>query len=283
MDEVNKLSLRCPTCGKEFKCKSPNAPGDYSVACPNQECKAKVSFRFPIEGKSQQTKKNTEVRLGLLDDGSYRFLCKNDTCQKSVLVPAKMVKSGHNKAICPNCKTPHEFDVEPKESDLLKCQIAGCGGLLLKPDRGDGIYSSVCDKCKQEYSIIIQGDKVVKVAMKTSVSVAPKRQTPMKLVSGTFISKKEYPLTKGSHYIGRQDEQKVSDFSIKDKYASSRSVRIDVNENGGRIVYRMTVERAMNPVYHNNSELTVGDIVYLTYGDTIKLGKTLIKVQKATS
>ena len=57
-------------------------------------------------------------------------------------------------------------------------------------------------------------------------------------------------------------------------------MRIDVNENGGKLIYRMTVERAMNPVYHNNSELTVGDIVYLTYGDTIKLGKTLIKVQK---
>lgn len=128
--------------------------------------------------------------------------------------------------------------------------------------------------------MIIQDGKVVKIAMKTSVSFAPKRQVQMKLVSGTFLAKKEYRLSKGTHYVGRQDELNGSDFSIKDKYASSRSVRIDVNENGGRLVYKMTVERAMNPVYHNNSELTVGDIVYLTYGDTIKLGKTLVKVQK---
>ena len=102
----------------------------------------------------------------------------------------------------------------------------------------------------------------------------------MKLVLGNFLGKKEYILLKGTHYVGRLDDEKNSDFAIKDKYASKRSVRIDVNEDGGGLVYKLTIERATNPVYHNSRELTVGDVVYLTYGDTLKLGKTLIKVQK---
>lgn len=102
----------------------------------------------------------------------------------------------------------------------------------------------------------------------------------MKLIYGCNPNKKEYLLSRGTHYVGRADNENMSDFVIEDKYASSRSVRIDVNENGDDFVYKLTVERAMNPVYHNSRELAIGDVVYLTYGDTIKLGKTLIKVQK---
>ena len=138
-------------------------------------------------------------------------------------------------------------------------------------------------ECGQEYAIIIQGGKIVKVIMKTPPPPPPPKREKMKLVLGRFLGKKEYELTKGIHYVGRFDTDNNSDFAIKDKFASSRSIRIDVNENGGSLVYRMTIERAMNPVYHNNRELTVGDIVYLTYGDTLKLGKTLIKIEKVRS
>ncbi len=116
--------------------------------------------------------------------------------------------------------------------------------------------------------------------MKTPLPPPPPHKFNLEMVLVHFVSKKKYPLYKGIHYIGRTDNENRSDFEVKDKYASSRSFRIEVNENGGSLVYKMTVERAMNPVYHNNKELTVGDVVYLTYGDTIKLGKTLIKVQK---
>lgn len=282
MAEVGKVFLTCPKCGKQFHCKAPSAPGNYSVTCINQECRAKVSFHYPMNSDTEghQEAPKSELKFGLLENGNYRFRCENSTCHQSVLVPANMVKVGHNKATCPKCKTIHEFDIEPTEADLLKCQTTDCDFILSKPDRGDGIYSCVCEKCGQEYSLIVQNGKVVKVTMKTPKPIVTKKQSSMKLVLGRFLGKKEYILSKGIHYIGREDDVNNSDFAIKDKYASSRSVRIDVNENGGNIVYRLTVERAMNPVYHNSRELTVGDVVYLTYGDTLKLGKTLIKVQK---
>lgn len=279
MAGIEKLSLTCPSCGKVFQCKAPLAPGKYSVPCTG--CQNKVSFRYQADASQQPPKQ--EVKLGLLDDGSYRFICKNESCRQSVLVPAIGVKIGHNALKCPRCQTINGFDVEPTEQDMLKCQTADCDGILVKPDAGDGIYSYVCDKCGQEYSLMIQNGKVAKVTKKTMPHMNLKKQWPMKLVSGQLLGKKEYVLSKGMHYVGRMDNCNPSDFEIKDKYASCRSVRIDVNENGGTLVYRLTVERATNPVYHNNRELTVGDIIYLTYGDTLKLGKTLIKVQKVQS
>lgn len=282
MADVEKVSLTCKTCGKQFHCKAPSAPGNYSVICTNPECKAKVSFHYPMGESSdvQQAKPKPDVQFGLLDNGNYRFRCENDACRQSVLVPANMIKVGHNKAKCPKCQTVHEFEIEPTEEDLLKCQTTDCNFVLKKPDRGDGIYSSVCEECGQEYSLIVQNGKVIKVTMKTPKPLPPKKHWSMKLVLGRFLGKKEYILSKGVHYIGRFDDTNNSDFAVKDKYVSSKSVRIDVNENGGSIVYRLTVERAMNPVYHNSRELAIGDVVYLTYGDTLKLGKTLIKVQK---
>jgi len=279
MAEVEKVSLTCK-CGHKFQCKAPASPGNYSVTCTNPECGAKVSFHYPVTSEQEQAKSKADLQFGLLDDGSYRFKCENGTCRQTVLVPTDMVEVGHNKVKCPKCSTYHEFDIEPSEEDLLRCQTADCKGKLEKPNRGDGIYSSICEECGQEYSLIIQGGKIIKVIMKTPPPPPPLTPQLMKLVISQFLGKKEYPLTKGIHYVGRFDNENYSDFAIKDKYASSKSVRIDVNENGGNLVYKLTVERAMNPVYHNNRELTVGDVVYLTYGDTLKLGKTLIKVQK---
>lgn len=281
MSETGKISLKCPHCGKEFQCKNPLIPGNYSVLCTNPDCRKKVSFRFSLSGGAVKPK--MEVQLGILEDGSYRFSCPNEACRQSVLVPANMVKIGHNMQVCPKCKTQYEFEIEPTEKDLLKCKTTGCQAMLVKPDSGDGIFSCECKECHAEYSVIVQEGKVEKVTMKTPRPLPPIKQSSMVLVLGHFLGKKEYLLSKGTHYIGRMDDEKKSDFEIKDKYASSRSVRVDVNENGGNLVYKLTVERAMNPVYHNNYELTIGDIVYLTYGDTLKLGKTLIKVQKAKS
>lgn len=271
MAETGKISLKCRY-GHEFQFRAPSSPGYYSVACPTPNCGQKVSFHYPLNAAHQEEKPKEEIKFGLLEDGSYRFRCEKQDCRQLVLVPAKSVKVGHNRISCPKCGIVHEFDIEPTEEDLLKCKVAGCDGIISKSD-------CACEKCGTKYSISIKDGKVVGVTIKTEPWL-PKKQWPMKLVLGHFLGKKEYILSKGIHYIGRLDDEKKSDFEIKDKYASSRSVRIDVNENGGSLVYRMTVERAMNPVYHNSRELTVGDIVYLTYGDTLKLGKTLVKVQK---
>ena len=276
MAEDGKTILVCsnPDCKKQFKFATPPKEGAYSVPCPY--CKTKNKFNVTITEKPQ----SQPQYVGLLQDGSYRFICSNENCRQSVLVPSDNVKKGQNSVFCPKCKTENKFEVLPTEEELLVCQTADCKGILVKTGQTDGIYSSVCDQCGQEYSMIIQDGKVIKVTMKTPLPLPPTKQFAMKLVTGNFFNKKEYELSKGSHYIGRLDEDCNSDFTVKDKYASKRSVKIDVNLNGESLVYKLTVKRAHNPVYHNNKELSVGDVIYITYGDTLVLGKTLIKVQK---
>lgn len=280
MADTKKIQLKCPHCGNEFRCKAPSSAGRYSVACTNPSCQKKVTFRFQVPAEPADERPKTEPAFGLLEDGSFRFRCDNPECRQSVLVPAQHLKKGKNKVFCPKCKTSHEFEVEATEDDWLKCQTADCDGVLERPERGDGIFSAACDKCGQEYSFVVESGKVLKAIMKTPAPSSPAKQIQMKLTTGSLFGKKDYILTKGCHYIGRQDKEAASDFSIKDKYASSRSLRIDVNENGGNLIYKMTVEKASNPVYHNNRELAVGDIVYLTYGDNLKLGRTFVKIQK---
>lgn len=202
---------------------------------------------------------------------------------------------GHYSVVCPHadCREKISFqfsghkDIPANQSiteeDLLKCRMSGCKGMIIRPEGVSGVYSSKCDECSQQYSLVIQDSRIMKVSLVTPKPLRQPKQCLMKLVCGGLVGKKEYVLFKGVHYIGRYDPANNSHFPINDKYASSKSIRIDVNENAGSLLYKMTVERAMNPVYHNMRELAVDDIVYLSYGDTIKLGKTLIKVQKVNS
>ena len=274
--EEEKTTLVCenPVCRKQFKFPTPVKAGAYTVPCPHCGWKNHFTVQYTVE---EEDKKHN---VGLQSDGSYLFVCPNEKCKKIVLVPAKMVVKGHNKVACPLCGSEYEFEVLQSENELLKCQGIDCKGYLEKPNRGDGIYGVSCKDCGLEYSLLIQNGRVVKTILKTPPPPPLQKQCSMKLVVGHLFNKKEYILSKGVHYIGRFDEECNSDFNIKDKYASKRSIKIEVNLNGENLIYKLTVEKATNPVYHNNKELAVGDIVYITYGDTIQLGKTLIRIQK---
>lgn len=103
------------------------------------------------------------------------------------------------------------------------------------------------------------------------------------LTWGSFLSRGKHILAPGEHFIGRKDPASVSAVMINDKYASTRSVSIDVlpiDEQNSGFLYKMTVHKATNPVYHNNKEMSVGSSIYLEYGDIIILGKTKFTFNK---
>ncbi|MCH5233517.1 MAG: FHA domain-containing protein [Muribaculaceae bacterium] len=285
MEEVRRIPLKCPHCGTLYNYKAPSAPGSYSVSCINKECGQKLKFNYgakpkpevKAEEKKIEEKPIPKVQPGWQENGAFVIRCDSPGCGQLIRMTADKIHTGKNSLKCPRCGKPHSFEKEPSEEELLqemlKCKTAGCDGSI---DKDTGI----CDSCQTKYALHYdENGKIEKVVKKTD----PIRinQNRMKLVVGNFLGKKEYILKEGTHYVGRFDEESQSDFAIKDKFASKRSVRIDVTfDQGGNLVYKLTVERGLNPVYHNNRELVVGDIDYLNYGDTIKLGKTLIKVQK---
>lgn len=92
------------------------------------------------------------------------------------------------------------------------------------------------------------------------------------------LKKVEYILKPGDNIIGRADASAPSDFEISgDNAVSRQSVRINV-EHDKYLGYKFCLEvmKTTNPVVLNDRTLTLSDKIYLKYGDTITLGKTII-------
>lgn len=98
-----------------------------------------------------------------------------------------------------------------------------------------------------------------------------------KLVWQGLLTKKKYVLREGENYIGRKEPGVHSDLTLKDEYASARSVCISVkySEEEG-YSFHLTVLKATNPVLVCGKEYEEGHSVDLNYGDTIVLGNTTL-------
>ena len=91
-----------------------------------------------------------------------------------------------------------------------------------------------------------------------------------------------YPLFEGEYIVGRTGTAKeaglklaVSDRSMSRLHLKMKVVKVSFN-------YYHIVENAENkkPTYINGRELQQGEVVYLNYGDTLKMGETYIEFNK---
>lgn len=86
--------------------------------------------------------------------------------------------------------------------------------------------------------------------------------------------KREIP--DGTTVIGRKDYDRPSDISIEhDTSISRRSVSITVNSKNN--TYLIKVLQSTNPVLINRKTVKVGEAIYISDGDTLKLGKTTFR------
>ena len=109
-------------------------------------------------------------------------------------------------------------------------------------------------------------------------------ESDAKLVWWSLLWRRKYILRMGKNYIGRRDKEYQSDLSLRDKYASARSICIEVTKkysNRGieTYEYRLTVEKARNSVLYCGREVREGTTIDLTFGDTIVLGKTTLTLK----
>lgn len=107
------------------------------------------------------------------------------------------------------------------------------------------------------------------------------QKTNGKLSWWTLSGRKSYTLKLGKNYVGRKEQSAPSHLSIKDEFASARSICIEAIQSPRGYFFHLTVERATNPVYVNGKELTAGCGIDLNFGDIIKLGKTSITFNSA--
>ena len=108
-------------------------------------------------------------------------------------------------------------------------------------------------------------------------------QTSGKLVWGNMFRRKSCLLHEGENYIGRCDNSCPSDVSINDDYVSRRSILIEVEKSsqGKGYTYKLTVKKCTNPVLINGKAQEVGNGIFLNFGDTIRVGNTILTFKPA--
>ena len=171
-----------------------------------------------------------------------------------------------------------------------------CDQQIIIKAKARGIFRVTCAACKTQVAykarnkeeIASKEDKKEKVQLSGENSVVTERirNRKEKLVNGKLVwgglfSRKTYVLHQGENYIGRNDIDLPSDVSLKDEYASRRSIKIEVIPGNKGNSFKLTVENATNPILVNGQSQAVGNCVYLNFGDTIVLGNTTLIFKEA--
>ena len=113
----------------------------------------------------------------------------------------------------------------------------------------------------------------------TVKEVIPGRKTNARLIWWSITGRKQYILRIGKNYVGRRDYENPSNLSLKDEYASAKSICIDVAKSARGYTFHLTVEHATNPVLINGKEQPEGSSFDLDYDDIIKLGNTSLTLK----
>lgn len=213
-------------------------------------------------------------------------------CQKTYSM-VKPEKEGAYKITCPYCQAKASVRFvdskaapsSPAPTDVVARKCISCGVTLKFKSSLQGAFKVTCPKCHTEQVIKLgngtepsqtKRDTKENVPVKTRVANRKTLSSAAQLIQlRRFRSNITHTLKEGENLIGRADLQQVSDITIdSDDSISRRSAVIEVLKSDGRYLFKFKVLKASNPVYHNNKPLTVGESVYLNYGDKIVLGKT---------
>lgn len=268
--EKEYISIKCGNCKKTYKAEKPKAGSSSVAICPH--CGHKVTLKLnPVKIKLGNTSEKPQAKASVFALGKP--------------VPLK----GH----------PNVFVVTEKPiiGRLYKITCPTCNLNIVKKISVPGIQKWVCPKCSTSVSFKAieakeKDKKAEEIKDEVKTSVKEKKVTDklghgsrnIGLIEwGSFFHKKRKKLHLGTIIIGRRDEEQPSDIQLNDKYVSRRSVTIDVifEENKGYF-FKLTVNRAANPVLVNGNELTEGQSIYLAYDDVITMGKTNLTFKKST-
>lgn len=271
--ENEKINIKCPKCSQVLAVRKPAKPGMYKLTCNKcnhqfnlqlREVPIKMEAKKPAEGQKSENRKKVKV-LGepkFVSDGKYRI---NE--------PA-LIKHPYG-CICPECKKAIIFMPQQAGAQAVKCDK--CSTMIIfKAVANEGQSSATSPKKENE-----EKDSA-KEATVTQRPSSNKGNKSMGMLSwGNIFCRKKFILPEGKTIIGRKDSDYPSDIEFKDGKMSRRSVTISVTHEDKGWFFKLTVNKAMNPVYVNNSELAEGESVFLRYGSSIQLGKTIINFHEA--
>lgn len=308
---INEVTLEIPSavrsitcgnaaCGQSFTYNLPSKPGIFILKCPICQQANRVtisetapSAEFKVVGTrlliptpkpaapiTPPARKEEPVPLQRPDKKPVE-MTENRAGERSAESPAEKLEERYvetemkelaDKAVKPSVKKTVEPPVERPSEESAKVPA-------------EQSYKKSADDDYDADDFFEDADEKETPAEENRCGSRPDRGADsdfdgLKLVKGGIFFRKEYNLTEGHHIIGRFDKtgESHSDFEIKDRTASLRSLRIDVSNHGGEYEYVLTVLRAFNPVKLNGVAMDSGDRAELCHGDKIQLGLTKLKV-----
>ncbi len=261
-NETPMMVVTCPECAKKMRMKNPQKPGVYRLTCP--------------------------------------------FCNKPF--PVKIVDNSESKNAAPKPATPPVPPIPPvspqpqqqpqpqpaKDDEPVVIQYcSSCGMKLRIRNPQPGQHSVRCPKCQsvQTYTYGTPAP-AQNLAQPTPAPQTVNKTKPVQgnynLATGCLVQSRGifradavHPLAGKETIIGRRANASPCDIMIDDATMSRRSVSIIAEAKNTGIAYKFTVLNATNPVLHNGKPLPVGSSVYLNFGDTLVLGRTKFKFQKA--
>lgn len=238
------LEMTCPNgeCGCRFKMYKPEKPGTVKVTCP--KCKQSIMVRIDAEVSDNSSAEEKTVTMEPNSEDVYRFACPHCS-QQAIGIAAK----GRNllAATCPKCK---------------------------------GRIKLVVDRPAPPTELETDTDMMLDEFPGFGDSAAPKINAVLRVFTKRrFLPdvKTDFPIVKGTYFIGRADPDNQPDIPLSgDTTVSRRSVQIEVikSQQSDESLYPFTVIKATNPVTVNGKRLRAGESVFLNFNDKITMGKT---------
>lgn len=271
--ENEKINIKCPSCSQVLAIRKPAKPGMYKLTCTkcnhqfNLQLRGvpiKMEDKKPEEEQKPENRKKVKV-LGEpkpVSDGKYR-----------IDEPA-LIKHPYG-CICPECKKAIIFMPQQAGAQAVKCDK--CSTMIIFKAVDNEEQASAISSPEKENKEK-DSEKEAPVTLKGRIK---SNKSKGMLSWGNVFCRKKFILPKGNTIIGRKDPDYPSDIEFKDDKMSRRSVTISVTHEDKGWFFKLTVNKAMNPVYVNNSELAQGESVFLRYGSSIQLGKTIILFHEA--
>lgn len=251
-NETPSIIVTCPECKKQMRMRNPQTPGTYKITCPF------CSKPFPVK---------------IVDNAAPK--------------PAPQAPQPQPK--------PQPKPTEAADEPVVIQFCSSCGMKLRIRNPQPGQHNVRCPKCQSvqtyTYTPTNAGASEPDNTETRPVEKAVKTKPVQKNVNlfrgclmqqrGHFRSDRLFELAGKETIVGRMDTDAPCDVMVDDPTMSRRSVSIVAESKPTGILYKMTVLNATNRVTHNGKVLAVGMSDYLEFGDTLTMGKTTFKFEKA--
>ena len=246
MDNENQTILvTCPECKKQMRMRNPQTPGVYKITCP--------------------------------------------FCGKPF--PVKIVDSNKQPEPAPQ-PVPKPAPQPADDAPVVEQFCSSCGMKLRIRNPQPGQHNVRSPKCQSVQTYVYEAAKGEGENTETRPVEKVNKTKPVQknfnicrgcLVQkrGHFRSDRIFELAGKETIVGRQDADAPCDVMVDDPTMSRRSISITAETKSAGIIYKLTVLNATNKVKHNGRALSAGMGEYLEFGDTIVLGRTTFKFEKA--